>query len=564
MSEKSLRIRTTPGGNDNQLIVKLDQSFDTLEILSLKIQQSNIYRSFSSDYGILVGRVIANEGLGVPNAKVSVFIPISETDAENPAITQIYPYTQITDKNDQGVRYNLLMPVNGVEVGTFPTKQQFLDSDTYLEVYKKYYKFTTVTNTSGDYMIFGVPVGQQLIHMDVNLSDIGLYSTTADTMVANGVSKGLFVSENGNYSFKGGTNLEQLPQINSQTVSANIIPLWGDLNDNTEIGITRVDFKLNLLVSPVAYFTLAVGFDPQDHKWGMYEGGNGDRINNGGGLFGDTKPGELDRLLIHPNHNGIVAYKYKNGKQLTFDATNYKIVSTDADKSKGVYMLILPCDDDKVITDEYGNLIPSNNESGIGTTGTWRIEVLANNDPNDIKNYHVQKNGGEGAKPFKVKSGHVYSLKMQMFDAFNLRDCCHHNIFNSTGEEPIFYPGDWLNGFLYFGYGDFNGKGNNYPNWLVYNGSYYNIDTRVIDVTDYIDLLVSGGSPYPYASYGLRFYTDAEMASHVTKLKGENTSFGDKYSSYEPGRSGAFNKYVFFKGLRADIDCFAAIKKYIG
>jgi hypothetical protein len=66
---KSIRIRTTPNGEDNFVKIKLDQSFDFLEILSLKISQEELYRIFAADYGVIVGRVIANRGFGVPNAK---------------------------------------------------------------------------------------------------------------------------------------------------------------------------------------------------------------------------------------------------------------------------------------------------------------------------------------------------------------------------------------------------------------------------------------------------------------------------------------------------------------
>ena len=43
-----------------------------------------------------------------------------------------------------------------------------------LEMFDKYYRYTTVTNESGDYMIFGVPVGEQVLHVELDLSDIGI------------------------------------------------------------------------------------------------------------------------------------------------------------------------------------------------------------------------------------------------------------------------------------------------------------------------------------------------------------------------------------------------------
>ena len=78
----SYRIRTTPGVDKN-IRIKLEQDFDFLEILSLKINQEDLYQTFCSDYGVVVGRVIINKGFGIPNAKVSVFIPITSEDQKN-------------------------------------------------------------------------------------------------------------------------------------------------------------------------------------------------------------------------------------------------------------------------------------------------------------------------------------------------------------------------------------------------------------------------------------------------------------------------------------------------
>ena len=63
---KSIRLRTQPGV-DRNINVKIDQDFDSLEILSLKLRQEDLYTQFCADYGVVVGRVIANNGLGIPN-----------------------------------------------------------------------------------------------------------------------------------------------------------------------------------------------------------------------------------------------------------------------------------------------------------------------------------------------------------------------------------------------------------------------------------------------------------------------------------------------------------------
>ena len=76
---KSYRIRTTPGEDNGYLKVNVDlnQNYDHLEILSLKISQVDEYQNYCSDYGVIAGRVDVNNGFGVPNVKVSIFVPVA-------------------------------------------------------------------------------------------------------------------------------------------------------------------------------------------------------------------------------------------------------------------------------------------------------------------------------------------------------------------------------------------------------------------------------------------------------------------------------------------------------
>jgi hypothetical protein len=153
---KSYRIRTQVG-QDKFVNVKLEQDFEQLEILSLKINQSEIYTRICADYGVIIGRVVVNGGFGVPNAKVSIFIPLTSEDETNPIISELYPYKSLSDVNEEGYRYNLLPQdpsySTHAATGTFPNRDQVLLEQSYIEVYDKYYKYTVKTNDSGDYKI---------------------------------------------------------------------------------------------------------------------------------------------------------------------------------------------------------------------------------------------------------------------------------------------------------------------------------------------------------------------------------------------------------------------------
>ena len=108
---KTYRIRTTANATDesNYLKVKLEQDYDILELLSLKINMSSnsVYRTQSSNYGCIAGRVLGNNSVGIPNAKVSAFVPAEGTDSA--VIASVYPYKDTGRRNNNGVRYVSLL-----------------------------------------------------------------------------------------------------------------------------------------------------------------------------------------------------------------------------------------------------------------------------------------------------------------------------------------------------------------------------------------------------------------------------------------------------------------------
>jgi hypothetical protein len=125
----SYRIRTQVGV-DKAINVHLEQDFESLEILSLKILQSEIYTRQCADYGVVIGRISINNGFGLPNCKVSIFVPLATEDENNPIVSAIYPYKTVSDINDVGYRYNLLPYVQSysahVPTGSFFDKEDIL------------------------------------------------------------------------------------------------------------------------------------------------------------------------------------------------------------------------------------------------------------------------------------------------------------------------------------------------------------------------------------------------------------------------------------------------------
>jgi hypothetical protein len=87
----SFRIRTKLS-EDKNIQVKLDQDFDTLEVLSLTITPDDIYTRTCANFGVVCGRVFCNNGFGLPNARLSIFVPLQTEDENSAIITALYPY----------------------------------------------------------------------------------------------------------------------------------------------------------------------------------------------------------------------------------------------------------------------------------------------------------------------------------------------------------------------------------------------------------------------------------------------------------------------------------------
>jgi len=371
----TIRIRTTPNGGDKYLKLKVDQDFDFIEILSLKLTQEEAYRKFCSDYGAIVGRVIINSGFGVPNVKVSVFIPIDDIDKNNPLINGLYPYEVLSDRNSDGIRYNLLPKEveNGNDcftpIGTFPTKREVLDNEVMTDIYCKYYKFTTTTNHAGDFMIFGVPLGTYTVHIDADISDIGVASQRPYDFISQGTPEKFFDSPT---KFKYGTNLDNLVQVKSANAGVNVQPFWGDL-ENCEIGITRLDFDLNLNITPSAIFMGSI-FGDQDKN----------SINK------NCRPrvlsGDLCEQVAGQGSIEILRKTIDNEVEI-FGVDGGRVIDDD-----GTWAFQVPMNLDYMVTDEFGNLILSQDSSiGVPTRASVRFRI------------GMDETGGEGRLRTRAK-----------------------------------------------------------------------------------------------------------------------------------------------------------------
>ena len=370
MAEESkvFRIRTKIGADaPNVIHVPINQTYDMFEILSLKLNQTNKYKTYQSDYGVIVGRIQANQGFGVENAKISIFLSVSDDESENQRL--LYDFTSVNSKDNDGVRYNVLPDYVDDEchqnVGTFPNKRLLLDNQDIIEVFDKYWKYTTTTNSAGDYMFYGIPVGTQTLHCDVDLSDCGVLSQKPHNMIAQGYNETMFDSPN---KFKYSTNLNKLPQILSQEKSIYVYPYWGDISDGDEnYSITRCDIDLDYEFKPTAVFIGSAITDSGSNAIGR-------------NCTATTHCGRMEDLVTSSGKIEMIR-KTVDGK-----VEEYAINGNNLIDENGVWVYDIPMNLDYVTTDEYGNVKPTQNtDKGIPTRARVRFRITLSENEKDVE-----------------------------------------------------------------------------------------------------------------------------------------------------------------------------------
>jgi hypothetical protein len=213
-------------------------------------------------------------------------------------------------------------------------------------------------------MIMGVPLGEQTIVMDVDLSDIGEFSLTPQDLIRIGLATDAQVAGN---RFRTSNDLNSLPQIINLTKSAEISPLWGD-PEICDISINRLDFDLrddaNVDIQPTAVFMGSMFSSP--NKFRIRRGCK--PKDNMGNLCGLTSgPGQIlaIRQTIQQDEDGNPVLEVHELEQ----AGN--VIDGD-----GTWLTELPMNLDYVVTNEFGERVLSNDSTiGIPTKSKYRFKI---------------------------------------------------------------------------------------------------------------------------------------------------------------------------------------------
>lgn len=419
-------------GEDQVINVELNQNFDMLEILSMKFTQKEIYTSMSADYGVVVGRISVNNGFGIPNARVSIFIPLDDVDENDPLISTLYPYKNIDDRDENNYRYNLLpkrKQHGGHEpTGTFPDQSDILNREEILEVYEKYYKYTVRTNDSGDFMIWGVPLGEQILHVDVDLSDIGCFSLRPYDFIRTGVGEDQFKNS---FKYKSSNDIDSLPQIKTFNKTINVYPFWGN-ESLSEIGITRSDFDLSTTGFKIEPKAFLIGGIYTDTNKNSINKNCSPRVKMGRKCDLTTKTGKIESIRFTTSRDQLNRPLLENFE-----------IDEDIPEDGG-FVFPIPMNMDFIYTNEYGeNEYTNDPNRGIATSACYRFRVSMD----EKGNSRTRKTASYLVPNIReyttnINSSYAFSTSWENYPGFSVNEDPDQGILYN--EDGVYYPRDYF------------------------------------------------------------------------------------------------------------------------
>lgn len=218
--------------------VKINQSRNTLDTLNVYNVNLNDTPRFSNNTGVLAGKleaiqVIENEDgekirIPLKNVVVGIFNP-SET----------FPNPSSTDEEGNRIRLNLyetLPQINSTNnlkgyasFQAYLTDVSFSKTDISNLTIPEEYRYTTVTNERGEFILHNLPIGQQTLMVEVDLLKFGLDPEE--------IALNFFP-----YPTQDDPNVSEIPHLFFGQYPINIVPSWGDF----QTGYTEMTLSVSL------------------------------------------------------------------------------------------------------------------------------------------------------------------------------------------------------------------------------------------------------------------------------------------------------------------------------
>ena len=222
--------------------IKLSRTVETLDTLKIYNNPINSITTQEATTGVIFGKLQAiqtlKDGFGnnikipLPNVPIGIF----NTSSEFPSPTSL---------DNNGDRFYLNLQESSA-TGQYFDSIAYSEDHKYLRTADIYssvpdkFKYITITNDNGEFVIYNAPVGSQVIAFEVDLFKQGL---TKDEIALN------------NFPFPtdDDANIGQFPSYYYNQIPIDVLPAWGTI----QTGYTEVNINVNLDLKKWATYIFA-------------------------------------------------------------------------------------------------------------------------------------------------------------------------------------------------------------------------------------------------------------------------------------------------------------------
>ena len=232
--------------NDMFINVKMERSYNSLDTLRVFNNLVNSIPIQEAKTGVVFGSLVASQQIQDENG-LTVKIPLANVPIGIFNKSETFPSTTSVDEDGNRISLNL---TQSSQFAAYFNPESLAHDLSYVQngsaftVVPDQYKYITRTNENGEFIIYDVPIGEQVLIFEVDLFKQGM---TKDEIQHNFFP--FPVNEN--------PNIDNIPSFFFRQVPIDVFPAWG----TSQTGYTEVDINVNLdlrkwttyIFAPAAY-----------------------------------------------------------------------------------------------------------------------------------------------------------------------------------------------------------------------------------------------------------------------------------------------------------------------
>ena len=217
--------------NDMFVNIKMERSYNSLDTLRVYNNLINSIPTQEAKTGVVFGSLTASQQITDENG-LTVKIPLRNVPVGIFNKSETFPAVTSLDENGDRVTLNL---TQSSQLASYFNTESFANDSLYLQNGSGFtsvpdqYKYVTFTNENGEFILYDVPIGEQVLMFEVDLFKQGL---TKDEIQHNFFP--FPVNEN--------PNIDNIPSFFFRQVPIDVFPAWG----TSQTGYTEVDVNVNL------------------------------------------------------------------------------------------------------------------------------------------------------------------------------------------------------------------------------------------------------------------------------------------------------------------------------